>query len=157
MPHVDRSISVTKAKNKLLDLIRRLKTRPEVVAITRDGMPAAVLLSIDQFEGLMETLEILSDPKTMRSLRRSMNRFRTANGSLMRLCLDARFSDALSHSVYPESKHLPGCGLRRSQAERLQRIESPLPGASPVGELGPGRPHNHDERNDIGLRHDHHH
>ena len=72
MPHVDQFVSVTEAKNKLPDLIRRLKTRPEVVAITRDGMPAAVLLSMDQFEGLMETLEILSDPKTMRSLGRSM-------------------------------------------------------------------------------------
>lgn len=72
MPHVDQFVSVTEAKNKLLDLIRRLKTRPEVVAITRDGVPAAVLLSMDQFEGLMETLEILSDTKTMRSLRRSV-------------------------------------------------------------------------------------
>ncbi|HJR77638.1 MAG TPA: type II toxin-antitoxin system Phd/YefM family antitoxin [Nitrospiraceae bacterium] len=72
MPQVDQFVSVTEAKNKLLDLIRRLKTRQEVVAITRDGVPAAVLLSMDQFEGLMETLEILSDPKTMRSLRRSV-------------------------------------------------------------------------------------
>ena len=70
MPHVDQFVSVTEAKSKLPDLICRLKTRPEVVAITRDGVPAAVLLSMDQFEGLMETLEILSDPKTMRSLRR---------------------------------------------------------------------------------------
>jgi PHD/YefM family antitoxin component YafN of YafNO toxin-antitoxin module len=42
MPHVDQFVSVTEAKNKLLDLIRRLNTRPEVVAITRDGVPAAV-------------------------------------------------------------------------------------------------------------------
>ena len=77
MPHVDQFVSVTEAKSKLPDLICRLKTRPEVVAITRDGVPAAVLLSMDQFEGLMETLEILSDPKTMRSLRRSMKRART--------------------------------------------------------------------------------
>ena len=71
MPHVDQFVSVTEAKNKLLDLIRRLKTRPEVVAITQDRVPAAVLLSMDQFERSMETMEILSDPKTMRSLRRS--------------------------------------------------------------------------------------
>jgi antitoxin YefM len=77
MPHVDQFVSVTEAKNKLLDLIRRLKTRQEVVAITRDGMPAAVLLSMDQFEGLMETLEILSDPKTMRALRRSVKQTRS--------------------------------------------------------------------------------
>lgn len=72
MPHVDQFVSVTEAKNKLLDLIRLLKTRPEVVAITRDGVPVDVLLNTDQFEGLMETLEILSDPQTMRSLRRSV-------------------------------------------------------------------------------------
>ena len=77
MAHVDRFVTVTDAKNKLLDLIRRLKTRPEVVAITRDGVPAAVLLSIGHFEGLMETLEILGDSKTMRSLRRSVKQART--------------------------------------------------------------------------------
>jgi antitoxin YefM len=72
MPHVDRYVSVTEAKNKLLDLIRNLKARQEIVAITRDGVPAAVLLSMDQFEGLTETIEILSDPGAMRSLRKSL-------------------------------------------------------------------------------------
>jgi len=72
MPHVDQFVSVTEAKNRLLDLIRTLKKRQEVVAITRGGVPAAVLLSIDQFEGIMETIEILGDPKTMRSFRRSV-------------------------------------------------------------------------------------
>ena len=72
MRHVDQFVSVTEAKNRLLDLIRNLKKRQEVVAITRDGVPAAVLLSMDQFEGIMETIEILGDPKTMRSFRRSV-------------------------------------------------------------------------------------
>ena len=72
MRHVDQFVSVTEAKNGLLDLIRNLKKRQEVVAITRDGVPAAVLLSMDQFEGIMETIEILGDPKTMRSFRRSV-------------------------------------------------------------------------------------
>jgi antitoxin YefM len=72
MPHVDRFVSVTEAKNKLLDLIRGLKSRQEIVAITRDGVPSAVLLGMDQFEGFMETIEILSDQKTMRALRRAM-------------------------------------------------------------------------------------
>jgi antitoxin YefM len=72
MPHVDQFVSVTEAKNKLLDLIRNLKARQEIVAITRDGVPAAVLLSMDQFEGLTETIELLSDPGAMRSLRKSL-------------------------------------------------------------------------------------
>jgi antitoxin YefM len=72
MPHVDQFVSVTEAKNKLLDLIRNLKARQEIVAITRDGVPAAVLLSMDKYEGLTETIELLSDPGAMRSLRKSL-------------------------------------------------------------------------------------
>ena len=72
MPHVDQFLSVTEAKNRLLDLIRNLRSRQEIVAITRDGVPAAVLISMDQFEGLMETIEILGDERTMRSLRKSL-------------------------------------------------------------------------------------
>ena len=48
MSQVDQYISVTEAKNRLLDLIRQLKNRHEVLAITRDGIPAAVLLSVEQ-------------------------------------------------------------------------------------------------------------
>ncbi len=33
---------------------------------------SALLLSMDQFEGLMETIEILSDEEAMRGLRRSL-------------------------------------------------------------------------------------
>lgn len=50
MAQVDQFMSVTEAKNKLLDLIRNIKQRDQVVAITRDGVPTAVLLSMDQFE-----------------------------------------------------------------------------------------------------------
>ena len=35
-------------------------------------MPAAVLLSMEQFEGLLDTIEILGDPKALQSLRRSL-------------------------------------------------------------------------------------
>jgi antitoxin YefM len=72
MPQIDEFISVSEAKNKLPDLIRRMKHKQEVIAITRDGVPSAVLLSMDQLVGLMETIEILSDQKAMRVLRRSL-------------------------------------------------------------------------------------
>ncbi len=52
MPQVDEFVSVSEAKNKLLDLIQRIEHRQEAVAITHDGFPSAVLLSMDQFEGL---------------------------------------------------------------------------------------------------------
>ena len=65
-------IPVSKAKNHLLSLIRELEQNQEAVALTRDGVPAAVLLSVDQYRGLIETIELLADPRTMRSLKRSL-------------------------------------------------------------------------------------
>jgi antitoxin YefM len=65
-------VPVSKGKSQLLRLIREIEQRQEPVALTRDGVPAAVLLSMEQFQGLLETLEILADSKTMRGLRRSL-------------------------------------------------------------------------------------
>ena len=72
MKEVDCFIPITKAKNRLLDLIRDFQTKDDIVAITKNGVPAAVLLSVERFEGLLETIDILSDEKAMTSLRRSL-------------------------------------------------------------------------------------
>ena len=68
----NRYIPVTQAKTNLLDLIRKIKDTDDTIAITRNGIPEAVLLSVDKFQGLLETLEILSDPETVNSLRKSI-------------------------------------------------------------------------------------
>jgi antitoxin YefM len=72
MPAIDRFVPITKAKNRLLDLTREIERNNDVVAITRNGVPAAILLSPAKFEGLLETLEILGDARTLQALRRSM-------------------------------------------------------------------------------------
>ncbi|MGH7428151.1 MAG: type II toxin-antitoxin system Phd/YefM family antitoxin [Candidatus Methylomirabilaceae bacterium] len=76
MKDVDRFMSITEAKARLLDLVRDLRAKDDVVAITKNGVPAAVLLSVDRFEGLLETIDILSDEKAMASLRRSLREAR---------------------------------------------------------------------------------
>ena len=65
-------IPVTKAKSALLDLIRKIKDSDDAIAITKNGVPEAVLISMKKFKGLMETLEILSDEKAMKSIRKSI-------------------------------------------------------------------------------------
>ena len=72
IPRVDQYVPVTEAKNRLLELIRRLKMKHEALAITHNGVPAAVLLSMEQYDGLVETIELLADQKAMRSLKRSL-------------------------------------------------------------------------------------
>lgn len=65
-------IPVTKAKAALLDLIRQIEHSDETIAITKNGVPEAVLMSMRKFRGLLETLEILSDEKAMKSIRKSI-------------------------------------------------------------------------------------
>jgi antitoxin YefM len=76
MKEVDRFMSITEAKTRLLDLVRHLKEKDDIVAITKNGVPAAVLLSPERFEGLLETIDILSDEKAVKSLRRSLREAR---------------------------------------------------------------------------------
>jgi antitoxin YefM len=65
-------IPVTKAKSSFLEIIRKIEGSDDAIAITKNGVPEAVLLSMHRFEGLMETLEILSDDKAMKSIRKSI-------------------------------------------------------------------------------------
>jgi antitoxin YefM len=69
-------IPVTKAKSKLLDIIRKIESSDDTVAITKNGVPEAVLLSMSKFEGLVETLEILSDETAMKSIKKSIKEAR---------------------------------------------------------------------------------
>ena len=69
-------IPVTKAKTKLLDIIRKIESSDDTVAITKNGVPEAVLLSMNKFEGLVETLEVLSDEKVVKSIRKSIKEAR---------------------------------------------------------------------------------
>lgn len=69
-------IPISKAKSDLLDIIRRLESVEDAVAVTKNGVPTAVILSMEKYEGLLETLDILSDEKTMKSLRTSMRQAR---------------------------------------------------------------------------------
>jgi antitoxin YefM len=65
-------IPVTKAKSSFLEIIRKIERSDDAIAITKNGVPEAVLLSMKKFEGLLETLEILSDEKAMKSIKKSI-------------------------------------------------------------------------------------
>jgi antitoxin YefM len=65
-------IPVTRAKSDLLNLIRKLENTDDVFAITKNGSPEAVLISMRKFKGLLETIDILSDEQTMKIIRKSI-------------------------------------------------------------------------------------
>jgi antitoxin YefM len=72
MQTIQQYIPVTRAKSELLDLIRNMKDNDDTIAITKNGVPEAILISMKKFDGLLETLDILSDEKAMKSIRKSI-------------------------------------------------------------------------------------
>ena len=66
------TVPLSEAKTHLARLLAEVEKLGEGVTITRSGRPAGVLLSIEEYEGLIETLDILADSKLMASIRRGL-------------------------------------------------------------------------------------
>jgi len=69
---IDNFIPITQAKAKLLDLVRDVHDQDSTVAITKNGIPETVMLSMGQYESIRETLAVLADEKTMVQFRASL-------------------------------------------------------------------------------------
>lgn len=63
------TIPLSDVRSTLSAVVERVEMTHERVTITRNGRPAAVLISPDDLDALEETLDVLSDPMTMRQLR----------------------------------------------------------------------------------------
>jgi len=66
-----KEISLTDLRKELFTVVKELADDPTVseVVATRNGKPAAVLLNYDLYEGLLETVELMSDPELAESVR----------------------------------------------------------------------------------------
>ena len=71
MREVQEVIPITQVKRDFLDIMRKVEELDETVAITKKGVPVGVLINIERYEGLLETIDILSDENTMKALKRA--------------------------------------------------------------------------------------
>jgi antitoxin YefM len=69
---VARILSLSEAKARLSELVASCEKEEEELVITRNGRPAAVLMSADEYEGWRETREILRNRALMREIKRGL-------------------------------------------------------------------------------------
>ena len=62
------TISLTELRPRISELVERVHTEFERFVITRRGRAEAVLMAADELEGLLETIEILSDRALVKRL-----------------------------------------------------------------------------------------
>lgn len=65
------SVSISEARKNLPKLVDVVDREFERVVITKSGKVKAVMLSSDELEDLQETLEILSDSRAMRAIKKA--------------------------------------------------------------------------------------
>jgi prevent-host-death family protein len=64
-------LPISEVKAKLPELVNRVEELEEEIIVTRNGKPAAMLVSYADYSRLKETLDVLSDPELMRQIRAS--------------------------------------------------------------------------------------
>ena len=72
---VARILPISEVKARLPELVAGVMEREEEVVVTRNGRPAAVIVNVDEYARLKETLDVLSDPDLMRQIRASERYF----------------------------------------------------------------------------------
>jgi prevent-host-death family protein len=71
-----KTLSLSEAKMKLSELVDKVQHTDEEVVITRNGRPAAVLISPDELESMRETLQIKADRDLMKEIRAGLKALR---------------------------------------------------------------------------------
>ncbi len=71
-----KTLSLSEAKMKLSALIESITNTDEEVIITKNGSPAAVLISSDEYESWQETLAIRSDKELTAEIQSGLATFK---------------------------------------------------------------------------------
>lgn len=71
--HMQKIVTATEARKKFFDLVRLASKEGSSVIITLEGCPPVRMMSQDEWEGWMETLEIMSDPELMKQIQEGIN------------------------------------------------------------------------------------
>ena len=66
-----KTMPISEVKTRLPELVSGVEEREDEIVVTRNGKPAAVLINYDEYERLKETLDVLSDPVSMRQIAES--------------------------------------------------------------------------------------
>jgi prevent-host-death family protein len=73
-----KTLPLSEVKTRLSQLIDQIESRDEVITITRNGRPAAILVSPDEFESWKETVAVRSDTELMKEIRRGLRGLKRA-------------------------------------------------------------------------------
>ena len=76
-----RIVSFTKARNSLKAVLDHVTEDADCTVITRRDAQDAVVMSLDHYNGLLETLHLLRSPANVAHLQKSIDQYQSGNVS----------------------------------------------------------------------------
>ena len=80
-----KTLPLSEAKAQLSGLVEQVRALDDQVTITRNGRPAAVLVSAEEFERWKETIEVRGDAALMKEIRAGLRALRLRKARLYTL------------------------------------------------------------------------
>ncbi len=92
-----KTLSLSEVKARLPELVAGVQEREEEIVVTKNGRPAAILINVDEYTRLKETLDVLSDPILMKQVGRSQAFYKAGKKGLS-------FEDVFGEPFTPTKK-----------------------------------------------------
>ena len=92
-----KTLPISEVKARLPELVTGVAEREEEVIVTKNGRPAAMLVSYEEYRRQRDTLDILSDPDLMEQIRRSRTFYQKGRKGLS-------FEDVFGEPAVPAKK-----------------------------------------------------
>ncbi len=92
-----KTLSLSEVKTRLPELVAGVEEREEEVVVTKNGRPAAILINVQEYARLKETLDVLSDPDLMQQIAQSRAFYRSGKKGLA-------FEDVFGEPMRPVKK-----------------------------------------------------
>lgn len=92
-----KTLSLSEVKTRFPELVAEVQEREEEVIVTKNGRPAAILMNVDEYTRLKETLDVLSDPELTNQIAESRAFYKTKRKGLS-------FEDVFGEPLTPVKK-----------------------------------------------------
>lgn len=92
-----KTLSLSEVKTRLPELVAGVQEREEEIVVTKNGRPAAILINVDEYTRLKETLDVMSDPAVMKQIGRSQAFYKAGKKGLA-------FEDVFGEPFTPAKK-----------------------------------------------------
>lgn len=70
------TLPISEARKKIFEIAEDVQKPNRYYTLTEKGRPKAVILSVEEFDSLVETIEILSNPKAMRDIKEAEEQYK---------------------------------------------------------------------------------